>query len=98
MLCMWYGGKLVIEGHMTAGGLLAFIVYTIQIAAAIGVLSGLFTEMMKAVGASERIFEIMDSSPVCYSLSRCFCPSCLVFVELKECVSPPHLGWTGHRK
>jgi ATP-binding cassette subfamily B protein len=54
---------LVIEGSMTVGNLTTFIFYTIYIAIYLGVLSGLYTDFMNAVGASERIFQILDTVP-----------------------------------
>ena len=57
------GAILVIEGSMTVGDLTTFIFYTIFIAIYLGLLSGLYTDFMNAVGASERIFQIMDTDP-----------------------------------
>ena len=48
---------------MTVGNLTTFIFYTIYIAIYLGILSGLYTDFMNAVGASERIFQILDTEP-----------------------------------
>lgn len=53
----------MIEGSMTVGNLTTFIFYTIYIAIYLGLLSGLYTDFMNAVGASERIFQILDTVP-----------------------------------
>lgn len=66
-ICVIYtprlGAVLVIEGSMTVGNLTTFIFYTIYIAIYLGILSGLYTDFMNAVGASERIFQILDTKP-----------------------------------
>ena len=62
-LVLWYGGKLVIQGDMDPGTLVTFLLYTIYIAAALGGLSGLYGNLMNAVGASERMFQLLDMRP-----------------------------------
>ena len=62
-LVLWYGGKLVISGEMDPGTLVTFLLYTIYIAAALGGLSGLYGNLMNAVGASERMFTLLDMRP-----------------------------------
>jgi ABC-type multidrug transport system fused ATPase/permease subunit len=62
-LVLWYGGKLVIAGDMDPGTLVTFLLYTIYIAAALGGLSGLYGNLMNAVGASERMFALLDMRP-----------------------------------
>lgn len=60
---LWVGSAMVIEGELTAGELTAYILYTLFVAFALGVLSGLWTDFMKAVGAGERVFELIDRLP-----------------------------------
>ncbi|AUX30341.1 MULTISPECIES: ABC transporter ATP-binding protein [Sorangium] len=62
-LVLWYGGHLVVEGRMTLGGLTSFLVYTIVVAFALGGLSDLWADFMKATGAAERIFDLLDREP-----------------------------------
>jgi ABC-type multidrug transport system fused ATPase/permease subunit len=59
----WYGGTLVISGRMTVGSLQAFVLYAVAIAGAIGGLSGVVVSLMTAVGASSRVFELLDRVP-----------------------------------
>ncbi len=54
ILVVYYGASQVIHGNMSVGSLTAFILYTVYIAIGLGILSGLYTEFMNAVGASER--------------------------------------------
>jgi ATP-binding cassette, subfamily B, bacterial MsbA len=60
---MWQGGVLVLEGKLTAGALVSFLLYTITIAASIGALAGSFSAYQEAVGAAERVFEILEMRP-----------------------------------
>lgn len=60
---LWMGSIMVIDGEMTPGQLAAYILYTLFVAVALGVLSGLWTDFMKAVGAGERVFELIDRLP-----------------------------------
>lgn len=64
VLVVWYGGQLVINGQMNTGDLLSFLLYTLTVAASIAVLSNSFGEYAGAVGAAERIFEIIDITPL----------------------------------
>ena len=60
---LWFGSSMVIEGTMSPGELTAYILYTLFVAFALGVLSGLWTDFMKAVGAGERVFQLIDRLP-----------------------------------
>ena len=60
---LWQGGLLVLEGQLTPGELVQFLLYTITIAAAIGALASFFSSYQEAVGAAERVFEILEMSP-----------------------------------
>ena len=62
-LVLWYGGTLCIQGQIGAGQLTSFLLYTIFIAVALGGLSDLFGTLMTAVGASERVFSLLDAQP-----------------------------------
>lgn len=63
-----FGGKLVIEGDLTVGDLVAFMLYTTQIGASIGMMSGLVGSFFVAQGASKRSFQLIDREPkVCVS-------------------------------
>lgn len=60
---LWVGSLLVIRGEMTPGELAAYILYTLFVAMSLGVLSGLWSDFMKAIGAGERVFELIDRLP-----------------------------------
>ncbi|KAE9601907.1 putative peptide-transporting ATPase [Lupinus albus] len=55
-----YGANLTIKGSMTSGDLTSFILYSLSVGSSISGLSGLYTVVMKAAGASRRVFQIMD--------------------------------------
>lgn len=60
---LWFGGREVLSGRLTAGSLIAFLVYGINIGASLGSFTSLYTQLQEAAGASRRIFEIMDETP-----------------------------------
>ncbi len=59
-LVLWYGGRLVIEGSMSVGDLTSFILYTLLVAFSFGAIGGLWADFMRATGAAERIFALLD--------------------------------------
>jgi ABC-type multidrug transport system fused ATPase/permease subunit len=67
---LYYGATLVIDGDMTVGVLTSFILYTFVVAIAIGTLSALYGDVMKAIGASHRIFALVDRKPAIRSARR----------------------------
>ncbi|MEM9858273.1 MAG: ABC transporter transmembrane domain-containing protein [Bacteroidota bacterium] len=60
---MWYGATLVQEGGLTVGDLLSFILYTTFIGGSIAGLGDLYGQLQRAIGASERVLEIIEESP-----------------------------------
>ena len=63
VLVFWYGGRLVSHGDMTIGALTSFLVYTLIVAFALGGLADLWADFMRASGAAERVFELLDRVP-----------------------------------
>ena len=63
VVIFWFGGKEVLEGRLTAGDLIAFIFYAMNISRSISQTSRLYTAVNSAAGASERIFELLDEVP-----------------------------------
>ena len=59
----WYGGVEVLAGRLTAGDLVAFIFYAFFIARSVGGLSRLYGTFNTAAGSSDRVFELLDSTP-----------------------------------
>jgi ATP-binding cassette subfamily B protein len=63
VLVFWYGARLVSRGQMSPGGLMSFLIYTLIVAFALGGLADLWADFMRAAGAAERVFEIIDRKP-----------------------------------
>ena len=63
VVIFWYGGTEVLAGRLTAGALVAFIFYALNIARSVGGLSSLYSTFNSAAGASERLFELLDVEP-----------------------------------
>jgi ATP-binding cassette, subfamily B, bacterial MsbA len=57
---LWEGGQLVLEGALTPGALVSFLLYAITVAAAVGSLASLFGSYQEALGAASRVFELLD--------------------------------------
>ncbi|MFZ5470185.1 MAG: ABC transporter ATP-binding protein [Myxococcota bacterium] len=62
-LVLWYGGRLVLSGALSVGALASFLVYSLLVAFSLGSLGELWADLMKASGASERVFELLDRVP-----------------------------------
>jgi subfamily B ATP-binding cassette protein MsbA len=60
---LWFGGQEVLAGRLSGGALIAFLVYGINIAASLGAFTSLWTQIQEALGASRRIFELLDENP-----------------------------------
>jgi subfamily B ATP-binding cassette protein MsbA len=63
VIIFWYGGQEVLAGRLTTGDLVAFIFYAFSISRSISQMSRLYTDINTAVGASDRIFELLDEVP-----------------------------------
>jgi len=59
---LWYGATMVQNNMMTIGQLVSFISYTAIIGAAIGSLGNFYTEIITALGGTERIREILNET------------------------------------
>jgi ABC-type multidrug transport system fused ATPase/permease subunit len=59
----WLGGHMVIDGKIAPSELGKFFMYTLAVAGAVGSLAGVFGSYNQALGATARLFEILDSKP-----------------------------------
>ncbi|RME51641.1 MAG: ATP-binding cassette domain-containing protein, partial [Deltaproteobacteria bacterium] len=62
-LVLWYGGRLVATGTMSIGALTSFVLYMLIVAGSFGMLVGLWTDFMRATGAAEHVFRLIDQRP-----------------------------------
>ncbi len=56
---LWQGGRLVLDGALTAGALVSFMLYALYVAGAVGSLGSLFGVYQEAVGAAKRTFDLL---------------------------------------
>jgi ABC transporter fused permease/ATP-binding protein len=57
---IWYGSVMVSHQELTIGQLTEFVIYGLFVSASMGSFPELYANMQKAVGASERVLEILD--------------------------------------
>jgi len=60
---VWYGVRLSIAGEMSVGQLISFVLYSTFVGASFGGIAELYAQIQKAIGATERVFELLDESP-----------------------------------
>ena len=60
---VWYGVTLSISGEMTVGQLISFVLYSTFVGASFGGIAELYAQIQKAVGATERVFELLEETP-----------------------------------
>ena len=81
---LWYGGRLVLDGKMSVGDLTSFLIYSIMVAVSLGSLTDLWADFMRASGAAERVFELIDRVPTIPSTGGERLPSVQGRVEFQE--------------
>jgi len=57
---VWAGGRSVIAGDVTPGDLSAFIFYAVMVAASVGAVSEVLSDLQRAAGATERLVELLE--------------------------------------
>ena len=62
-IIIWYGGREVINGSLTAGSLMAFLIYAVNISNPIKRLSRVYSNIQKALAAAQRVFDVLDTVP-----------------------------------
>ncbi|MGF1465657.1 MAG: ABC transporter ATP-binding protein [Sandaracinaceae bacterium] len=62
-LILWVGGRMVASGRLSGGDLAAFMLYTSFVAVSLGSLANLWGSIQRAAGATDRLFEIIDTVP-----------------------------------
>ncbi|NMO22639.1 ATP-binding cassette domain-containing protein [Pyxidicoccus fallax] len=60
---LWYGGRLVVSNQLSVGALTAFLIYTMLVAVAFSAVAELWADFMRASGAADRVFELLDREP-----------------------------------
>lgn len=65
-----YGGQMVVDGALTSGELTSFLLYTLYVGFSFAGMSSFYSEMMKGIGASTRVFELLHRQPRVRSLDK----------------------------
>jgi subfamily B ATP-binding cassette protein MsbA len=60
---LWFGSRMVISGSLSAGELIAFVLYTFVVAGSISGMTELYGQFQQAIGATRRVFELLDTKP-----------------------------------
>jgi ATP-binding cassette, subfamily B, bacterial MsbA len=61
-IVLWYGSRLLLNGDLLWGDFIAFMLLTVLVAGSIGGFTGLYSQLQEAIGASKRIFELLDTT------------------------------------
>jgi len=63
ILVLWFGGREVLAGRLSPGQLIAFLLYASMLTGPLGSFAGLYGQLQAALGATERVFELLDLVP-----------------------------------
>lgn len=88
-IVIWYGGTEVLAGHLSPGQLISFVIYMVLIAGPVVSLSNLYSQTQEALGAAERIFELLDTAP-----ERPDAPNAVPLPSLEGQVVFEHVGFS----
>jgi subfamily B ATP-binding cassette protein MsbA len=62
-LVLWMGGQEVLHGRLTPGQIIAFLFYAVMLTGPLGGFAGLYGQVQSALGATERVFDLLDTRP-----------------------------------
>jgi subfamily B ATP-binding cassette protein MsbA len=63
LVVLWYGGREVVSGRLTPGQLVAFLMYAVMLAGPLSSFASLYSQIQRALGATDRVFELLDTRP-----------------------------------
>ncbi|XP_070548799.1 ABC-type oligopeptide transporter ABCB9-like isoform X2 [Ptychodera flava] len=63
VVVLYYGGHLVLAGTITTGHLISFVLYNLRLGTALESVGNVYSGLMKAAGAAEKVFELLDRVP-----------------------------------
>ncbi len=61
---LWMGARDVINGLMTPGELVQFLIYSVMLSGAVAALAEIWGELQRAAGATERLIELIEAEDV----------------------------------
>lgn len=86
---LWYGGYSVVTGAITAGSLIAFLIYAINLSNPVKRLSQVYGNIQKAMAAGDRVFAILDTKPEVVEK-----PNAIVLPEVEGQVRFDHVSFS----
>jgi len=89
VLVLWFGGRQVIDGNLTIGGITQFILYLGMMAGFVSRLGQLANMISRTISAGRRIFEILDTEPAVKDK-----PDAIQLGKVKGQVSFNNVGFT----
>lgn len=63
LLLVWLGAKQIASGGLTIGELTSFVIYSVMVTSSASAISDFWSDWMRAIGATDRVFEIISSEP-----------------------------------
>ncbi|XP_065661067.1 ATP-binding cassette sub-family B member 10, mitochondrial isoform X2 [Hydra vulgaris] len=60
---LYNGAKMMVESNITVGDLTSFLIYTVYVGISIAGMGSFYTELMRGIGASSRIWQLNDKQP-----------------------------------
>lgn len=60
---VWFGSDLVAKGEITGGNLFQFFLLSVFMAGSVGGLADTYSQLQKAIGATENLLDILDEKP-----------------------------------
>jgi len=57
---LWYGGHLILHERIEGSTLIPFVLYQLNLGSALGGMGAVYTGLMQAVGAAEKVFQLLD--------------------------------------
>ena len=60
---LYYGGTLVTQGDLSVGNLASFVLYSAYVGIGLSGVSSFYAEVMKGLGASSRLWQLVDRLP-----------------------------------
>ena len=60
---IWYGGREVINGNLTSGSLVAFLIYVVNLSNPVKRLGRVYASIQVSLAAAQRVFDVLDIEP-----------------------------------
>jgi len=63
VVVLWSGASMLQTGHITTGQMTRFAMYTVFVAGAVGQFADLYSQIQKALGATQRVRDLLQEQP-----------------------------------